>query len=98
MEPRQSSSHRAVTDLVTRQHARELAGLGLAVAVMDLEAERLLERSDHLRVQRFTRGDEPAQLRGVETLERQALRDHAVLGRRLAEDADTFLRDERDPL
>jgi hypothetical protein len=56
--PRRRKAHRSRPDL----HAREVAGekrvLCLAVPVVDREAEGVLERPDHLGIERLSSGDE----------------------------------------
>jgi len=84
----QRASHRARPDLLARSHARQLSGLGLAIAVADRKARRLLPRAQHLGVERLAGGDEAAQIRA--RAQRCPLGDHAVLRRRHAQHADAL--------
>ena len=72
------------------------AGLGLAVAVVDLEPGGLAERRDHLGVERLAGRDHPPQ-RG-QRAQLGPLGQHPVLGRRLAEDVDARALDQLEPL
>ena len=84
----QRTTHRAGADRLARRIAGQLSGLGLSVAVPDLEAGRVKERADHLRVQRLAGGHKRAQV--LERLDFDPFRDHAVLGRCHAKDVDAF--------
>ena len=60
---RQRAAHRAGPDLLAERRAGRLARLGLAVAVADPQAGRVVERAQYLRVQSLAGGDKPAQFR-----------------------------------
>src|SRR5205085_12331602 len=60
LESRQRLAHRARAHRLTGAHSRHLAGLGLAVAVVDLEPDRFSEDADDLRVERLAGRDQVA--------------------------------------
>ncbi len=88
--------HRPVTDLVAGQRAGQRSGLGLAVAVVDVEAELVAEGGDHPGVERLAGADQPSQ-RGHRP-ELGPLGEHPVLGRRLTEHVDALALADRQPL
>ena len=96
--PGRREAHRARSDRRLGGVRDEQRVLRLPVAVVDRQPERVLEPLDHLGVERLARGDgvaEPGQVRPCEAVE---LREHPVLGRRLAEDGDAELLEERETL
>ena len=92
----QRRPHRAGPCAALAGRPGELAGLGLAVAVADLEPRRLLPRAEHLGVQRLAGRHQPAQ-RG-QGAQARALGDHPVLGRRHAEDRHPLALEQLEAL
>ena len=92
----QRRPHRSRPRLGSSRRAGQLACLGLAVAVADLQARRVLPGGEHLRVQRLAGRHQRAQAR--ERAKRGALGDHAVLGRRHAQHGDALAREQLQAL
>ena len=97
-EARQRPAHRSRAHRLTRRHAGQLAGLRLAVTVMDVEPHGLAKDPDHLRIEGLPRGNQPSQRRMRLRRERCPLGDHPVLGRGLAQHGDAVLGGHREPL
>src|SRR5437764_7498987 len=71
-----------------QRHPGQLAGLGLAVAVADVETRGLMERAQDLWVERLSGCDEAAQCR--QRLYLGSLGDDPILGRGHAKHVDRF--------
>ena len=95
-KPGQRAAHRAWPDRPPDRHSGEVAGLGLAVAVVDRHPDRLPPRHDHLRVERLPGGDGVAQRGQLPQL--AALADRAVLGGRHAEHVHALALEQVEPL
>ena len=74
----QRQPHRAGARRHADRHAGQLAGLGLAVAVADLEPEAVAESADHLGVERLAGGHQRAQRGQRRKLERLAITRYSV--------------------
>ena len=96
--PGRGQAHRARPDRRAGRVGDEQRVLGLAVAVVDGQPERVLEARDHLRVQRLAGRDRVAEPREVHRTQGVELREHPILGRRLAEHRDAESLQEREPL
>ena len=96
LHPRQRQPHRAGSCRLTQGHPRQLPGLGLAVAVADLQARGLPPGVQHLGVERLARGHHPAQ--ALQRSQGRALGDHAVLGRRHAQQVHALFREQLQAL
>ena len=91
-------SHGARPDRDTREVRDEQRVLGLPVSVVDCQSKRVLEPRDHLRVERLPRRHRMSELGQMRRREAVELREHPVLGRRLAEHGDAEPVEKRESL
>src|SRR5205085_1536503 len=61
LDARKRAPHRSRANRFAHRIAGELSGLGLTVAIPDLDPKHLLERPDHLRVEGLSRRDKSPQ-------------------------------------
>ena len=96
LEAGEGEAHRAGADRRADRHAGEGAGLGLPVAVVDLDAGPVAPEPHDLRVERLAGGDRMPQ--GGQLAQLRSLRDRAVFRRRHAEHVDALTPGDLQPL